>query len=78
MDDKSYSVWALGEAGWFEIQPGPGYETVYADTIEAVRLLYFVADIYAESEPRKRGGGPSADLLYQEVSAYGLEVDRSG
>lgn len=74
MDDQTYNIWALGEAGWFEIQPGARYEGVYADMIEAVGLLYFVADIYEESEPRKKGGGPSAALLYQEVSRSATSV----
>ena len=35
--------------------------------IQAVELLYFITDIY--SEPRKKGGGPTARLVYQEVKA---------
>jgi hypothetical protein len=35
--------------------------------VQAVELLYFITDIY--SEPRKRGGGPTARLIYQEVRA---------
>lgn len=59
-------IWALGAAGWFEIRPGRGYREVYAGMVQAVGVLYFVADIY--NEPRKRGGGPSAGLIWREVS----------
>jgi hypothetical protein len=34
--------------------------------VEAVELLYFIADIY--NQPRKKGGGPSARLIYQEYA----------
>jgi hypothetical protein len=63
--DGELMIWALGEAGWFEIQPAHSYKPIYDDMVEAVELLYFISDIY--NEPRKRGGGPSAQLIYQEV-----------
>jgi hypothetical protein len=66
MTDGDFVIWAQGGAGWFEIQPAPHYKSIYEDMIEAVQLLYFVTDIY--NEPRKRGGGPSPQLIHQEVS----------
>lgn len=69
MTDGTYMIWALGEAGWFEIQPAAHYQAAYDDMLQAVQLLYFVTDIY--NEPRKKGGGPSASLIYQEVSEQG-------
>jgi hypothetical protein len=66
MTDGELVIWALGEAGWFEIQPAHNYKGIYADMVEAVELLYFITDIY--NEPRKRGGGPSAQLIYQEYA----------
>ncbi|KAF2646356.1 hypothetical protein P280DRAFT_440325 [Massarina eburnea CBS 473.64] len=66
MTDGELVIWALGEAGWFEIQPRRDYKAIYQDMVEAVELLYFVADIY--NEPRKRGGGPSAQLIFQEYA----------
>lgn len=62
----TYKIWALGEAGWFEIQPAAHYRATYDDMLESIQILYFVTDIY--NEPRKRGGGPSASLIYQEVN----------
>jgi hypothetical protein len=66
MTDGEFVIWAQGKAGWFEIRPAAHYQSIYADIVQAVELLYFVTDIY--SEPRKRGGGPSPQLVYQEVS----------
>lgn len=66
MTDGAYVIWAQGKAGWFEIRPTAQYKPIYDDMVQAVELLYFVTDIY--SEARKKGGGPSADLVFQEVS----------
>lgn len=68
MEDQTFVVWAQGNAGWFEIRPAAAYKAIFKDMIIAVELLYFVTDIY--SEPRKKGGGPSAQLVFQEVSNH--------
>jgi hypothetical protein len=65
LTDGDFAIWAEGKAGWFEIRPAPQYEDIYADVIQAVQLLYFVTDIY--SGPRKKGGGPNPQLVFQEV-----------
>jgi hypothetical protein len=65
MTDGELVIWALGEAGWFEIRSRREYKAIYQEMVEAVELLYFVSDIY--NEPRKRGGGPGAQLIFQEV-----------
>ncbi|KAF2796047.1 hypothetical protein K505DRAFT_323629 [Melanomma pulvis-pyrius CBS 109.77] len=64
--DGDMMIWALGKAGWFEIQPSRSYKVLYQDMVQAVEILYFVTDIY--NEPRKRGGGPSAELIFQEYA----------
>jgi hypothetical protein len=69
LTDGQFAIWAEGKAGWFEIRPASHYTAIYADMIQAVQLLYFVTDIY--NEPRKRGGGPSPQLIFQEVSFRG-------
>jgi hypothetical protein len=69
LTDGEFAIWAEGKAGWFEIHPAPRYSEIYEGMVEAVQLLYFVTDIY--NEPRKRGGGPSPQLIFQEVSASG-------
>lgn len=67
LTDGEFAIWAEGNAGWFEIRPAPHYNDIYDDMIEAVQLLYFVADIH--DGPRKKGGGPSTQLIFQEVSS---------
>ena len=71
----SYVVWAQGKAGWFEFQPAAHYKAVFDGMIRAVEILYFVTDIY--HEPRKRGAGPSAQLIFKEVRAQS-EARRAG
>ncbi|KAF2259372.1 hypothetical protein CC78DRAFT_503303 [Lojkania enalia] len=66
MEDGEIMIWALGAAGWFEIRPARTYKDIYLNMVEAVEVLYFVTDIY--NEPRKRGGGPSASLIFQEYA----------
>ncbi|KAF2851538.1 hypothetical protein T440DRAFT_517520 [Plenodomus tracheiphilus IPT5] len=66
MNDGTPALWAEGGAGWFQIQPAPQYQPIYEGMICAVQILYFVTDIY--KEPRKRGGGPSAHLVFQEYA----------
>jgi hypothetical protein len=69
LTDGDIAIWAQGKAGWFEIRPAPHYSEIYEGMVEAVQLLYFVTDLY--SGPRKRGGGPSPQLVFQEVSLVG-------
>lgn len=66
MTDGAYVIWAQGQAGWFEIRPTAQYKPIYDQMVQAVELLYFVTDIYGES--RKKSSGPSAELVFQEVS----------
>lgn len=68
MTDGALVIWAQGKAGWFEIRPTAAYKSIYNDMVQAVQLLYFVTDIYGES--RKKGGGPSAELVFQEVRCH--------
>ncbi|KAF2806571.1 uncharacterized protein BDZ99DRAFT_394147 [Mytilinidion resinicola] len=63
---KEIMIWALGRSGWLEIRPSRVYRDKYQEMVEAIEILYFTADIY--SQPRKRGGGPSAELLFQEYA----------
>ncbi|KAF2653860.1 hypothetical protein K491DRAFT_602041 [Lophiostoma macrostomum CBS 122681] len=65
-EDGETVLWALGEAGWFELRPRPSYEEHFQEMMEAVEILYFITDIY--NEPRKKGGGPTAPLIFQEYA----------
>jgi hypothetical protein len=64
-EDGETVLWALGAAGWFELSPSRGYKDIFADMVQAVEILYFITDIHMES--RKKGGGPSPELIFQEV-----------
>ncbi|KAH9877936.1 hypothetical protein J1614_003153 [Plenodomus biglobosus] len=66
MNDGTLALWAEGGAGWFHIVPAPQYKPIYDGMICAVQILYFVTDMY--KEPRKRGGGPSAQLILREYA----------
>lgn len=66
MTDGAHVIWAQGQAGWFEIQPTATYKNIHGDMVQAVELLYFITDIY--SGVRKKAGGPSPQLIFQEVS----------
>lgn len=73
MTEGGYVVWAQGQAGWFEIQASQQYKSIYEEMVQAVELLYFVTDIHGEV--RKKGGGPSAELIFQEVCGnYNLRL----
>ena len=59
-------VWAMGKAGWFQLRPARHYKDIFDSMVQAIQLLYFLADIY--NEPRKKGGGPNAQLVFQEYA----------
>ncbi|KAK4624476.1 hypothetical protein CLAFUW4_05914 [Fulvia fulva] len=59
--DGSTAIWAAGKAGWYTIKPGRRYKATYSDMVDAVNVLYFVADAYREE--RKAGKGKSAKIL---------------
>ena len=65
LEDGDIAIWAAGKAGWFELRPSPQYAQIFETVEEAVRLLYFVTDIH---DGRKKGSGPSPQLIFQEVS----------
>ncbi|KAF2281148.1 uncharacterized protein EI97DRAFT_409689 [Westerdykella ornata] len=65
-EDGETVIWALGAAGWYELRPGRAYKDIYDGMVQAVEILYFVTDIY--NEPRKKGGRPSAQLIWQEYA----------
>ena len=75
--DGSVELWAAGRAGWFVIRPSRTYRPIYNEMLEAVNLLFFIADAYRE--PRKSGKGRNAVILpdysVQELlEKYAIEV----
>ncbi|GAB7339215.1 hypothetical protein MBLNU457_5874t1 [Dothideomycetes sp. NU457] len=47
-EDGGVQIWAAGHAGWFSISPSRRFRATYLEMEEAVSILYFVADIYAD------------------------------
>jgi hypothetical protein len=45
-EEGSCAIWALGDAGWYEIQPSRAYKSIYDNDIEAIFLYYFLKDAY--------------------------------
>ncbi|KAK1809475.1 hypothetical protein LTR12_016158 [Friedmanniomyces endolithicus] len=60
-EDGTIALWAGGRAGWFRFQPTRGYPETYDEMIDAIKMLYFVADAYREE--RKDGKGRKAVVL---------------
>lgn len=78
-EDGEIVIWALGQAGWFELRPAKSYKDIYDEMEEAVQILYFATDIHEES--RKNDSGPAAELIFQEASKkdssrYGCEANK--
>jgi len=47
-ENGGVQIWAAGKAGWFSINPSRTYKSTYFAMEEAVSMLYFVADMYAD------------------------------
>ncbi|KAI9667536.1 MAG: hypothetical protein M1821_000352 [Bathelium mastoideum] len=70
-DDGGIDVWATGLAGHFKIQPSRAYKHIYKDMVEAVRVLYFIADLHRgqSGKPKTMGKmAPSAQNIFSEYS----------
>ncbi|KAK2767007.1 hypothetical protein FQN54_006324 [Arachnomyces sp. PD_36] len=66
-EDGEVGIWVAGQAGWFLISPGKGYKAVYKEMVEAIDLLYFLADQYNEKDrKKKRKRLPGLKHLYRE------------
>ncbi|KAK3378515.1 hypothetical protein B0H63DRAFT_525738 [Podospora didyma] len=42
----SLTLWVSGAAGWFEINPSPKYEAMFAEIREAITLYYEILNVY--------------------------------
>lgn len=69
--DGSVALWAAGRAGWFALKPSRAYREVYEGMVEAVKLLYFVADVYRKPKKGWKGFECSAKIL---IERYAEEV----
>lgn len=44
--DGAFAIWAAGKAGWYTLKPSRAYRQMYTEMVEAVKMLYFIADAY--------------------------------
>ena len=66
-NDGEVGFWVAGRAGWFSISPAKGYKPMFNDVVEAIDLLYFLADRH-QSKRKRRNWNPSVEYLCEEVS----------
>lgn len=66
-DSGEFAFWAAGESGWFEIRPARQYRAIYRDMVEAIGILYFVADIYRDVKGVKKRKQITVDFVLSQV-----------
>lgn len=66
-DAGNIILWAAGEAGWYELRAGRSYKDFFQSIEQAVNVQFFIEDVYEQGRG-KSGGGPSADMVFREVS----------
>lgn len=70
-NDGEVGFWVAGKAGWFSISPAKGYKAIFNDVVEAIDLLYFLADRHQSKRRRKRRNwNPSVEYLCEEVCSH--------
>ncbi|KAL5362719.1 hypothetical protein BJX96DRAFT_154457 [Aspergillus floccosus] len=65
-NDGEVGFWVAGRAGWFSISPARGYRNIFNDVIEAIDLLYFLADRHQSKRRKRRNWNPSVEYLCEE------------
>ncbi|KAL9079567.1 MAG: hypothetical protein Q9157_001564 [Trypethelium eluteriae] len=68
-DDGAIDIWAAGLAGYFKIRPSRAYKPIYQEMIEAVKILYFIADMHRGQSGRakkKEKMAPSPKKIFTE------------
>jgi hypothetical protein len=71
------AIWAAGKAGWFTLKPSRAYRPVYLEMVEAIRMLYFVADAYREERTSGKGKTAKVEEPYSPAELfekYALDV----
>ncbi|KAL9096969.1 MAG: hypothetical protein Q9165_000933 [Trypethelium subeluteriae] len=53
-DDGQIDIWAAGLAGYYKIRPSRAYKPIYQGMIEAVKILYFIADMHRGQSGRAK------------------------
>ena len=68
-DTGEIAFWAAGDAGWFEIKPAKAYKAILKDMTEVIGMLYFVADLWRETQMGKkaRNRNMDVDIVFEKV-----------
>ncbi|KAI9718422.1 MAG: hypothetical protein M1812_004143 [Candelaria pacifica] len=70
-EDGEVGLWAAGKAGWYQISPSRDYKPIYDDMVEALKVLYFVADKYRHQKLKKKAHySGSAETLFNEYVEF--------
>ena len=67
-DDHEIVIWIAGKAGWFKIEPSRSYKAIFADMLQAVGVLYYLADYYRDGVAKGKGGTKGFEELCESVS----------
>lgn len=54
-EEGGVGLWAEGKAGWFLIEPAAEYKSIFVEMVEAIEMLYFLADNSKKSGTRRGG-----------------------
>ncbi|KAI9729130.1 MAG: hypothetical protein M1828_000215 [Chrysothrix sp. TS-e1954] len=69
-DTGEIAFWAAGAAGWFEIKPSRAYRSILNSMTEAIGMLYFMADLWRESQGGKKAKNRQmdADTVFEKYA----------
>ncbi|PKY03583.1 hypothetical protein P168DRAFT_237220 [Aspergillus campestris IBT 28561] len=75
--DGEVGFWVAGRAGWFSISPARGYRPMFNDVVEAIDLLYFLADKHQPKRRKRRTLNPTVEDLCEEyiIHTHGICED---
>ncbi|KAJ9205994.1 hypothetical protein DTO164E3_1247 [Paecilomyces variotii] len=65
-DDGEVGIWVAGQAGWYSITPARGYRPVFNEMVEAIDLLYFLADRHQRRRGKRKNWNPTVEYLCDE------------
>ncbi|KAK8248959.1 hypothetical protein IWZ00DRAFT_312089 [Phyllosticta capitalensis] len=49
-EDGEVAIWAAGEAGWYKIKPSRSFRSIFEGMVDAIDVLYYLADVYREGD----------------------------
>lgn len=67
-DDGTATFWVRGQAGWFELTPSRRYRQHHKDMSEAIKILYFISDLFHEMPTRKQMRSTRPQTLFERYA----------